>query len=50
MASKTKTAVEATREWFFPALGKTVSAPTYEEALASLEVEEKAREEGDGNS
>lgn len=50
MASKKKTTAEATREWFFPTLGKTVSAATYEEAIASLEVEEKEREEGDASN
>lgn len=49
MATKKKQTVEATREWFFPTLGRTVSAVTYEEAIASLEVEEKEQEEGDAN-
>lgn len=47
MAIKKKKAVEATREWFFPTLGKSVSAATYEEALALTTVTEKEREEGD---
>lgn len=46
MATKKNKPVEATRKWFFPTLGKTVSAATYEEALA-LATEEKEREEGD---
>lgn len=50
MAAKKNKPVEATREWFFPTLGKTVSAATYEEALTLVEAEEEEREAGDGNS
>lgn len=46
MATKKKP-VEATRKWFFPTLGKTVSAATYEEALKLATAEQKEREEGD---
>jgi len=47
MATKKKKSAEATPQWYFPTLGKTVSAATYEEALA-LATEEKEQEEGNG--
>lgn len=50
MASKKKTTAEATREWFFPTLGKTVSADTYEDAVTLATAEEKEREEGDASN
>jgi len=50
MTKKKDKPAEATRQWFFPTLGKTVSAATYEEALALAQAEEKEREEGDGIS
>ena len=44
MAKKKKKSAEATRKWFFPTLGKTVSAATYEEALTIAIGEEKPQE------
>lgn len=49
MTAKKKQTVEATREWFFPTLGKTVSAVTYEEALTLATAGEEEREEGDAS-
>lgn len=46
MAKKKDTPAEATRDWFFPTLGKTVSAATREEAVTLAKAEEE-EEEGD---
>lgn len=43
-------AEQPTRQWFFPTLGVTVSAATYEEALILVEIQEKDQEAGDVDS
>ena len=49
MTKKIDQPAEATREWYFPTLGKTVSAASYEEALTLAQANEK-EEDGDASS